>query len=147
MRQRPTAADLARFVEAWLALAHIDLVVRLMPYRRWRGWLQQDEPAGHLPDADRATPIALAVERAARRHWGHMNCLRRSIALQRLLRRRRIASRLHLGVRSGEDAPEAHAWVTCAGQVLNDAPDVAERYAELSDEMGARLVSGGRMDG
>ncbi len=147
MRQRPTAGDLGRFAEAWITLAQVDLVVRLAPYRWWRRWLQAGNGSMAEDAIAPARPLALAVERAARRHWAHMNCLRRSIALRHLLRRRGIASRLHLGVRSGEGMPEAHAWVSCAGQVLNDAPDVAERYAELSDEAGARLVSGGRVDG
>lgn len=72
-----------------------------------------------------------------------MNCLRRSLAEKRLLERHRIACRVMLGVQAGEAGLEAHAWLTdAAGAVLNDSPDVVERYRVLSAEQwGATLAS------
>ena len=122
---------LFRFAEAWLTLAWIDLVIRLLPYRHWRRWLQPVEAPADGAASDLLSPLVLAVERAARRHLVPMNCLRRTLALQRMLARRQIATTLHLGVRRGDGRLEAHAWLSCGGRVLNDAPDVHERYAEL----------------
>ncbi len=125
--------ELARFVEAWLELARVDLAIRFLPYRRWRHWLESE---GEVRPSS-AAPVAFcvrAVERAARRHYADMNCLRRSLALRRLLARRGVPSRLHLGVRPQGGEIEAHAWVSSGGTVLNDTADVAERYAELGRE-------------
>ncbi len=124
--------DLAVFVEAWLELAWLDLVIRRLPYRYWRHWLDVREKGREPQRPHRVQSLVTAVERAARHHRAPMNCLRRSLALQRLLRRRGIGSRLHLGVRQGAAGLEAHAWVSSRGRVLNDTPDAGQRYAELA---------------
>ena len=58
---------------------------------------------------------------------------------QRLLRRRHVTSRIHIGVRKGETAMEAHAWLSWQGRVLNDSADVSKRYAELQNEQWGRI--------
>jgi len=141
VKGRVGARELALFTEAWLLLGWIDLVIRLLPYRRWRHWLDEGEPERRPPEAQPVPPLVTAVERAARRHWSPMNCLRRSLALRRLLRRRGIGSRLHLGVRRGDGGLEAHAWVSCGGQVLNDTPEVDRNYAELTGEAREALLT------
>jgi len=123
---------LLHFAEAWFTLAWIDLVIRLLPYRYWRHWLQPAEPSPQRGPSISLMPLVQAVDRAARHHLVPMNCLRRTLALQRMLVRRRIAATLHLGVRKGEGRLEAHAWLSCGGRVLNDTPDVRERYTELT---------------
>lgn len=82
----------------------------------------------------RVAHIIHLSESAARHHLRPMNCLRRSLTQQRLLRRRHLSSNLHIGVRTGESALEAHAWLSWQGKVLNDTPDVGEHYAELQAE-------------
>jgi hypothetical protein len=55
-----------------------------------------------------------------------------------LLRRRGIASALRIGVRKGQTGSlEAHAWIECCGQVLNDRTDVHERFAAFDRGIGA----------
>src|SRR3954469_17820090 len=64
---------------------------------------------------------------AARLPW-HPNCLPQALAAHRLLRRRGIPSRLHLGVAGGG---EAHAWVTvCDRTVIGGAG--RERFVPLA---------------
>jgi hypothetical protein len=63
-----------------------------------------------------------------------MNCLRRTLAQQKILRRRGLHSNLHIGVRMSDNNLEAHAWLSWQGGVQNDSADVGERYAELQSE-------------
>jgi hypothetical protein len=51
----------------------------------------------------------------------HPVCLPRAVAATSMLRRRRIECRAHLGVR-GDKPPEAHAWVTVGGVIVQGAP-------------------------
>ena len=55
-------------------------------------------------------------------------CLGRSVALWWILRLRGIDSQVCLGVNKEQDEFHAHAWVEHEGNVLNDRPDVRERY-------------------
>ena len=119
------------FTEAWFTLLWIDLGIRLLPFRLWRRWLEPAGAAGEGADGAAVPALVTATERAARHHLLPMNCLRRSLGLRRLLRRRGVPERLHLGVRRGEAGLEAHAWLSSGGRILNDSPDVTRRYAEL----------------
>jgi hypothetical protein len=79
-------------------------------------------PAASRADASReAIRIGRAVERVATVLPWHPVCLPRAVAVTSMLRRRRIDCRAHLGVR-GERPPEAHAWVTVGGVVVQGAP-------------------------
>jgi hypothetical protein len=75
------------------------------------------------------------VQVAAKRGLWPANCLQRSVVLWWFLARRGLASDLRIGVRRRPDAPSAsrsmdfHAWVELDGVVLNDGPDVRERFA------------------
>jgi len=84
--------------------------------------------------AARATAIARAVDRAARRGVFRPLCLARSVALQRMLRSEGIlGSRIHIGVRSVRGAFEAHAWVTLDGRVIGDDATFIERFSEIGE--------------
>lgn len=98
-------------------------------------WRPQSETSGLLGDARPPSPasapaagasseairIGRAVERMATVLPWHPVCLPRAVAATSMLRRRRIECRAHLGVR-GEKPPEAHAWVTVGGVVVQGAP-------------------------
>ena len=88
-----------------------------------------DIPAGDLAGVmQQAQPFALA---AAAVPWP-TTCLSRSLALCWFLRRQGVAAEVQLGVRPRPGGLEAHAWVVWQGAVLNDTPDVAQRYTPLS---------------
>ncbi len=57
------------------------------------------------------------------------NCLKKSLVLWGLLRYQGIESELRIGVRRETVKFEAHAWVECEGFVLNDTPNVRDRFA------------------
>lgn len=78
-------------------------------------------------DAGRAYRTTRLVTAAARFAGG--TCLARSIVLVALLRRRGIPAELRIGVRKGDRGFEAHAWVVAAETILNDEPDVTQRFA------------------
>jgi hypothetical protein len=125
------AADLLLVARAWLALFWADICVGLLPYPWWRGRLVRAAsgvPGSTVPP-DKAFFQAFGI--ALRNHLHAMNCLRRSLALHRLLARRGVASRLVIGVRRTEGGLEAHAWIESAGRVLGDRPDVAALYTPL----------------
>jgi transglutaminase superfamily protein len=81
------------------------------------GDLRREAAAGPADPAQlcEARRVSFAVMRATRWLPWHPTCLRQAIATQRMLRRRRIASRLELGV-NRTTAGEAHAWVTVQGE-------------------------------
>jgi len=49
-----------------------------------------------------------------------------------------VPAELRIGVRTQEGF-SAHAWVEVGGQPVNDAPDVAERFAPFDDSLSARF--------
>lgn len=78
-----------------------------------------------------ARRTAEMVNAAAR--WGvyDATCLRRSLVLWWLLRRRGIAASLRIGAHIEMGAFSAHAWVEFQDEVINDVPDVRERYVTM----------------
>ena len=81
-----------------------------------------------------ALKIAHAVDVAAVHGLYKASCLRRSLVLCRLLRRRGIDCDLRIGADLSEGELLAHAWVEHAGVVLNDSDDVADRYTALGTD-------------
>lgn len=143
---RLKGGDIVLLVEAWLILSWVDLVMNLLPYSRWSHWLQGPNPRpleksslNFGIDAQVARIIRLS-EIAARHHIRPMNCLRRTFAQQRLLRHHHLQSDIHIGVRRAENGLEAHAWLSTQGQVINDAPDVSQGYAELEANQWAKIA-------
>ena len=57
-------------------------------------------------------------------------CLKKSLILFRLLRRRGIPAELRLGVRTVDGTFSAHAWIECEGRTLLDG-GMAHLYSSL----------------
>lgn len=98
-----------------LALAvTIEAALRLMPFARLRDRLDAIEasPWSAACDADRLGRFASSA-------WDLLpvrsTCLRRSLVLYALLRRRGGSPTLWLGVRRHGAGVAAHAWITCQG--------------------------------
>jgi hypothetical protein len=72
------------------------------------------------PDSP-AAGVGRAVERVARISPWRPRCLPQAIATRRMLKRRRIPSRGHLGV-VGTAPLSTHAWVTVDGAVVQGGP-------------------------
>jgi Transglutaminase-like superfamily len=122
--------DLGVFAEAWVALLWVRIMTRALPFSWWKARVRPSA-AGEVSAAPLAPPLRriMRMARAAERnHPGTITCLQRSLALQTVLHRRGMPSTLRFGVRTGKKGPEAHAWIEVNGVVLNDTPDVAQRF-------------------
>jgi hypothetical protein len=132
---RLPAADRRRAFEALMELTRASLELQLLPSARTVGLLgtiadgeATDSAAG--AQLQEATLVGRAVARVAGRLPWQPTCLRQALAAQRMLRRRDIPARLHLGVTSATEA-RAHAWVTVAGQPVIGGNGV-ERFVPLA---------------
>jgi hypothetical protein len=124
-----------RTLEAVAQLTRASLELRLLPSTRTAGLLgtvrNVDDDASGGPDGMyEAERVGRAVAGAARRLPWRPTCLRQALAVQRMLRRRGIAGRLHLGVTSPSEGT-AHAWVTVDGHPVVGRPGL-ERYVPLA---------------
>lgn len=131
-------AERAAFLEAWARVCASKLALRLFGLSRTLA-RQRRAPMR----AGTAMPRAARwIGVAARYCPGGASCLVRSLALAGLLRRHGIAAELRLGVARTAPGLEAHAWVELDGRPVNDAPDVAARYAPFTGSLlGARFAS------
>ena len=124
-----------RAVEAAAELTRASLELRLMPSRRTIGLLgtlqsaERDELVAR-EQLDTAARVGVTVARVAARLSWHPTCLRQALAAQRMLRRRGIPSRLHLGVTSLAES-QAHAWVTVAGEPIVGRPGL-DRFVPIA---------------
>jgi len=92
-------------------------------------------------DAARARRVSAAVDAGLGLLPVRVTCLRRSMTLLRELDRLRLEAAMHIGVKRGADALEAHAWVQVGGEVINDDPSLVAAYTEISVGDVERLTS------
>jgi hypothetical protein len=128
------------FVRAAVLLPLISLSLRIRGFRFTQGALQT--LAGGAKDAAvnrsscrgcssslRLQSAARMVRAAARRSLIKTGCLEESLALWFLLRREGIAADLRIGARKIAGNFDAHAWVECDGEALNQVEEVHRHYA------------------
>lgn len=112
------------------------LGLRVYGYARFQTWLDRiarPKRAQADPKLDDLIALGRLVNLAARHTPAPATCLSRSLLLRWLLRRRGIASELRIGVQLIQGKLDAHAWVEYAGTPINDAQDVANRYAAFNE--------------
>ena len=83
----------------------------------------------------RARHAAGIVNAVADRGPYRANCLKRSLALWWLLRRRGIASEVRIGVRTGDSGFEAHAWIECDGVIINDRTALVRQFIPFAGDI------------
>ena len=132
---RLPAPERRRAVEAVVQLVRASVELRVVPASksiRLLGTLEHGEAEARVGATVlvEAALVGGTVTRVARRLPWRPSCLRQALATQRMLRRRGIAGRLHLGVTGLREA-EAHAWVTVDGEPVVGRPGV-ERYVPLA---------------
>ncbi len=129
--RRLVSRDGAQFAEAitYLALARVAVIA--LPFRVLAprlGVRQAETPAIAAPHpAPRR--VAWAIAAASRRTPWRSECLEQAIAAKAMLRRRRIASTLYLGM--ARDPVAAHAWLRVGDLNVTGGRDVA-RYAVVA---------------
>lgn len=104
----------------WLTIARLSLVV--VPFRRLALWLGPEATeAPHHTEASRELldRLAWALEVASNYTPWDTKCLARAIAGKAVLKSRRIASTLYLGVAKPDGSNlDAHAWLRCGDRIL-----------------------------
>lgn len=146
--------DRGLILHASVVLSLTQIGLRSFGFQRWKELIERfslsARPAKSLP-ADRRREVAVRAARAVRSievHWPFRpNCLERSIALWWLLRSEAVEGELHVGARRESGRFEAHAWVELDGQVLNDGPEVHDRYTRFNAPIAANSGSQGRRQG
>ncbi len=118
-------------LEAMGLLVWARLLVARVPFAHWRGQLGRSvaPPVAALARSEpdlAARRLAGAIHRASARLPGRTRCLPQAMALQWMLRRRRLGGVLVIGVAGGRDRgglADLHAWVVRDGEVLIGASD------------------------
>ena len=130
------------FVRAVVLLPLISLSLRIRGFRFTQGALQKLAAGTKRPRVHRSSCrgcsssrrpqsqlAARMVRAAARRSLIKTGCLEESLALWFLLRREGIAADLRIGARKIAGNFDAHAWVECDGEALNQVEEVHRHYA------------------
>jgi hypothetical protein len=129
-------------LRAAILLATVGLMLRLRGFRRTLTTfgcrtLKTVEDARGESSRREIRQVSRAVAVAARNGLRTPNCLRSSVVLNYMLRRRGYDSELRIGVRRQGELFEAHAWVELAQRVVNDTQDVAQRFTPVAELSGA----------
>lgn len=120
------AQDWRALVDAVLAAAQIELFLRTRPLSRVIAWAESRPPRPSAGGQDGPRLHALSA-------WPYRalgvspSCLRRSLVLTALLRKRRQPAVMCVGVRKSGTELRAHAWVECGAAVFDTSAETFER--------------------
>ena len=123
------------FLRATALLPLMSASLRVVGFRRTQQALQVclQINAGIEPQGAEisfcVSAAARMVRAAAHLGMGRPTCLAQSLTLWWLLRRQGIPAQLRIGARTAEEKLEAHAWVECGGEVVNDPDELHRHYA------------------
>ena len=127
-----TVGERLTLLEALFLMPLAGILLRLFRYQAVLSSLRRVTPVRKRRSGrwtkDETRRMGELVNIAAWRGAYEATCLRRSMVLWWMLRRRGIDSSVRIGVRMEDDALLSHAWVEWEDTVLNDVPDVGERY-------------------
>lgn len=116
-------------VRASVLLPIVALSLRLAGFHKTYRWLEDYQPQDVK---DRSATTGESVDIAARNlPLYRPTCLPRSLVLWHMLRRGGAPAELRIGVSTSGGQFAAHAWVEQDGIVINDATDIAERFAPV----------------
>lgn len=128
--------DRILFFKLWILLFCVALLLRVLDFQRTRRLLDRLSPSGtrQAKATEEGMAYALDLGRltkiAGRYVPANGTCLRQSLLVWWLLRRRGLPADLRIGVSKGE-VFAAHAWVELDGLPVNDEADVGERLTPL----------------
>lgn len=92
------------------------------------------QPFSHEPtNASAPTRWAGDISTVSRRPYG-ATCLDRSVFLWFVMRQRGLDGQIRIGVTLDGDILDGHAWVELDGSVVNDDPDIADRFEVFDDD-------------
>jgi hypothetical protein len=138
-----TLAERRLLLFCFIATPVVSLAVATFGYRRVHGALLRWPRRARTDAASRAEALATArsvarvVAIAAGRGPIRATCLRRSLLVWWVLRRRGLSTALRVGVSREGGAFRAHAWVELDGVPLHDVEDVAHRFPAFEHDFTA----------
>ncbi|HKS96502.1 MAG TPA: lasso peptide biosynthesis B2 protein [Terriglobia bacterium] len=124
-----SASDWVLIFQAAAWFAALEVGLRLLPLRTLVRILRGRRRTAGLPNA-RVERISRCVDLAARLDPFPATCLKKSLVLYALLRRRGIEVELFIGAAKTNGKLEAHAWLEYQGRAITGGPPT-ERYAPL----------------
>jgi hypothetical protein len=116
-------------VIGFFAILIVDFGLRLFTYRQLCRFLLvvSPQPNPLYADIKRASDFGRLVNQAG--IWlPWATCLRRSLATWWLMRWSGIPSEIRIGVKLMPGDNSSHSWVEHHGEVINDAPNIADFY-------------------
>jgi hypothetical protein len=108
--------------------------LRVTGYRRLVSDLESSTRTSHSHQTLQPHRVSTLVDRVAEALPGRQNCLIRSLTLAWLLRDSGLQPLLRLGVRRDDGVLLFHAWIELDGRVVNDLPDIGDRFATFGDQ-------------
>lgn len=135
--ERPAQID---FLRALLLLPMVSLSLRWRGFRATQDSLNllltsAESESGFAARSTDAAVIARMVDAADRHGVVHPSCLAKSLTLWWLLTRKGIAAKLRVGIRKNLEKFEAHAWIECDGEALNEPDQHHTHYASFDAEL------------
>jgi transglutaminase superfamily protein len=126
-----SAADWLMILQSAGWFAVVELGLRLLPLRKVVRILQGRRRAARTTNSRiSAERASRCVDLAARLDPGRATCLKKSLVLYALLRRRGLEVELFIGAAKAGGKLDAHAWLEHQGRVITGGP-ATERYAPL----------------
>ena len=117
------------FFNSYSELLQVDIQLHARGFAAVREAVKNLRAAERHADIHVCTDICRSVDVACVLYFKEVQCLQRSAATVRLLRKRGIAAELVTGVQQWPF--RAHAWVELAGRVVNDKPHITEGFAVI----------------
>ena len=118
------------FLLAYFTTTYISFLVALIPkkviLKRIGALRVESDFEISLENQNTADQISKAIRRTVRYTPWRVTCLAQAILAKYLLKRRKIASTLYLGVaKDGQGGLIAHAWLRCGSQIITGKEEMS----------------------
>jgi len=111
---RLPAKEKLLFIEALINCAGVWLLLKIIPFRMVPGLFSGAAAADCTAEVAKLHSIRTSIRRASRLFPVRNRCLISSLCARLMLRRRKIPSKIFMGVASGTGGRiDAHAWISC----------------------------------
>jgi len=124
--------DKQTLLAAFVLLARASWALRRGSFARLRSWAERPLETARQPAEEKIEPtierISRLVSIAASHHWLKIQCLERSLVLQRLLASAGIAAELRIGIEKVEERLRAHAWVEVDNRPISEPEAIEARF-------------------
>ncbi|MFW6095667.1 MAG: lasso peptide biosynthesis B2 protein [Bacteroidota bacterium] len=129
--------DMAQVSEAVFFLLISNFLIYLVPLRRWHQWIgrqseQHKETTLSPEQPGRIRQLKENVRRANKLLFNTSKCFAMSLALKKMMSRRKLPAALYLGVKKDETKNlAAHAWVKSGENIIYGGKNATEHFKQL----------------